>query len=104
MTLSIEQSILLATRCHLTDLRFRACQFGDGGSAFVDALQNRTSSLHVLQFGEKAALNDDNWKRLVQLDNIKHLLLPHLSDEVALLPFSAPVESLYYEIASSSIS
>ena len=38
-TLSVEQSVVLATRLHSVQLTFEECTFEDKGNAFVNALQ-----------------------------------------------------------------
>ncbi|GAX12461.1 hypothetical protein FisN_24Hu035 [Fistulifera solaris] len=103
LTLSADQAVVLATQNHDMRLTLRACEFNDGGVAFIDALQSRESRLTALVFDEKTGLSDVSLKRLLQLDKIKSLTLPSLEDELALLPFSARVDYLDYTIFSSSL-
>lgn len=77
--------------------------FEDGGTAFVDALQKRKSSFGSLTLVDSLPLNDDNLKRLLQVDTIDHLDLTSLNHELDLLPFSAQVDYLDYLISSSSL-
>ena len=102
VTLSAPQSAFLATRTHTTRLTLCRCQFEDEGTAFVDALENRKSSFGRLDFGDKVALNDENLKRLLQIEMIDHLGLPELKDELALLPFSTKAKYLDYDFSSAS--
>ena len=91
LTLSVEQSIALATRPYPAQIMFLDCDFGDGGSAFVDALERRESSFGL------SPLDADNLKRLLQVDAIEKLIFSLLDDDVALLPFSAKAERLDYD-------
>jgi hypothetical protein len=103
LTLSAEQSVVLSTQSHPTKLSFWTCKFEDGGRAFVDGLQNRNSSFGSLHFLESIALDDGNLERLFALKIIERLELPRLDDAFALLPFSAEVDHLEYEVSSCSL-
>ena len=109
LALSAAQSVAVALTPHPTRLRLYGCSFEDGGTAFVDALQERQSTfgsldfVSSLEFAGTTALNDDNLKRLFQVDKIERLTLPRLKDELALLPFSARADYLDYTITSASL-
>ena len=110
---SAEQSVILATRpCPLNVelyVVWRAAKlaFGDGGTAFVDALQTRQSSFGSLSIssesGRHMPLSDANMKRLLELDNMfEKLNNSYMKGEMALLPFSTKVKALVYEINSKT--
>ena len=84
--------------------RFSACDFEDEGTAFIDAMQKRTSVFGVLLFKPSTGLSDANLRLLLQIDTMQHLGLPRLNSKLALLPFSARVDYLDYEISSSLLS
>ena len=104
VSLSSEQSIVLATRPQPVQLTFQSCSFIDEGTAFVTALENRKSSFGSLtiQFltGGTTGLKNVNMRRLFKVDVISHLSLSSLikEEELVLLPFSAPVDALDYTI------
>lgn len=105
LKLNVEQSIVLATKPHPTRLAFMWCKFEGRGTAFVDALCNRKSSFGALVFEERTGLSDDNLEHLLQVVMTDHLRIPLLNDkDLALLPFSALVNSLNYDIYSSLLS
>ena len=99
MNLSAQQSIVLATRPHLIWLTLDGCEYEDYGTAFVDALETRTSSFGSLTFAGYMRFTDSNLRRLLQVDVFEHLTLPCLDDdgELALLPVAAKVDHLEYE-------
>ena len=104
ITRSAEQCTVLVTRSHPLRLTFWECMFEDGGTALVDALERRESSFGALNF-QSTVLDDDNMRRLLRVNTIGHLGLSLLDDtELALLVFSAPVDSLEYDIYLSSLS
>lgn len=76
--------------------------FEDRGSAFVRALQERLSPFGKLTFVKAVKLDKDILERLLQVSTIEELNLPVLKDECLLLPFSAPVQALFYTISSKS--
>jgi hypothetical protein len=104
LTLSAEQGTFLATRPHPARIDFISCSFDDGGLAFVEALEKRQSSLGSLTLSGDILLNEDHMKRLLKVPTIDHLSLsmPDYKD-LGLLPFSAPVNSLYYETKLTSL-
>ncbi len=107
LTLSVEQSIFLATRPHPMQVTVQFCNFEDQGTEFVDALASRKTSFgslaYRLPYHDDKPFADDIMRRLLQVDTIKELNLSCLQDELALLPFSARVEYLDYEIDTSSL-
>jgi hypothetical protein len=103
LTLNVEQSIVIAKSPYVMNVRFSDCSFEDQACGFIDAMQSRNSSSDVLLFEESTGLSDDNLKRLLQLDTMEQLALPCLNKEIAMLPFSAKVNHLDYEISSSSL-
>jgi hypothetical protein len=77
------------------------CTLEDGGTAFVDALEDRQTPFGSIKFETFVALDSKNLKRLLKLDVLNRLELPYVTDpEVSLLPFSARVETLEYNIFS----
>ncbi|GAX14121.1 hypothetical protein FisN_8Hu043 [Fistulifera solaris] len=104
--LSTQQSTILATRPHPVRLVFNDCELEDSGTAFLDALESYSSSLALLKFEESLPLDYRNLQRLLALNGvIDELSLPLLlDDEFALLPFSANVRRLEYELLASSLS
>jgi hypothetical protein len=107
ITLSAAQSVALATRPHPVTIKYYDSVLADGGTAFVNALQDRKSSfgsLTVEQYrSNDLPLNVDNLRRLLQVETIEHLGLPLLFDnELVLLPFSAKADSLFYEFRMES--
>ena len=103
VTLNAEQAVVLATMPYSIEVHLGRCHFEDSGTAFVDALESRKSSFRKLEFAKNIPLDEDNLKRLLQVDKIMRLALPRLNDELALLPFSANVEFLEYRIAATSL-
>ena len=101
--LSAAQSLFLATRPQQIRLTLCDCTFEDGGTIFVNGLEDRTSLFGALAFETSITMHDDSLKRLLQCDMIGHLALPELNDEMALLPFVANVHRLDYQIRSSSL-
>ena len=99
--LNAEQTRALATLPDPIEVYLRGCQFEDLGTTFVIALEDRQSSFGMLHFDETTPLDDDNLKRLLQVDKIDWLQLPKLNNELALLPFSAKAQALEYHIAST---
>ncbi|GAX27729.1 hypothetical protein FisN_13Hu173 [Fistulifera solaris] len=104
ISLTVKQTIALATRSHPIKLGFWECEFEDGGTAFVEALERRKSSFGSLRFTNNTGFSDDNLKRLLQLDVIDYLELPPLSEELVFLPFSTKVGHLEYEIKTPFLS
>ncbi len=103
LKLSAAQSAVLATRPGPIELILEECTFSDEGKAFVDAAESHKSSFKTLAFVNSSPLNDDNLKRLLQLDTIERLGLPQLSDDLALLPFAAKIDHLDYDILTLSL-
>ncbi|GAX20780.1 hypothetical protein FisN_7Hu091 [Fistulifera solaris] len=101
LILSVEQSIVFATQSHT--LLFKSCVFEDGGTAFIDALETRKTTMLDLTFIQSLQLNDDNLKRLIQVDSLEYLELPCLEGELTSLPFSAKTKKLRYFISSSAL-
>ena len=106
ISLTAEQCTVLATRPHPVQLTFSMdTRFMDTGTAFVDALEHRTSPFGSLTIEEYVWLSRENLRKFLKLDVIEHLSLPGLSnDELALLALSAKVDSLTCEIGSSLLS
>jgi hypothetical protein len=94
--LSVEQSITLATRDHPVALEFVSGMFEDGGTAFLDALQNRQEPFGSLMFSLKKPINEVNMQRLPQLESIDHFQTYHLKDD-KLLPLSSRAKSVTFE-------
>jgi hypothetical protein len=111
LTLSAAQSNVLATRLRPIDMAIWDSNFADGGNAFVSALQGRGSPFGSLTFQcdgrDFIDIDDDIFKRLLEVDTIQHLHLPYQyvdrNHELILAPFSAKVESLNYYIWSDDI-
>ncbi|GAX17698.1 hypothetical protein FisN_10Lu417 [Fistulifera solaris] len=102
-----KQSIKLATRpfplkLKLTDDLERRLAFKDGGTAFIDAIQERQSPFGNLKFscyGRTLPLNSHALARLTRLeDKFESLKLSQVAADCALLPLSAKVQSLDYFI------
>ncbi|GAX18842.1 hypothetical protein FisN_26Hu144 [Fistulifera solaris] len=105
LVLSVEQSLILATRTQPIGLSFASSSLDDYGDAFVDALAGRQSSFGSLTLDGTPALVNDNVERLLQVDCLDHLDLPfYFEDDRALLPFSAKVNSLSYILFTDDIS
>lgn len=86
MRLSAAQLNVLATRPHPIRLTFDACELEDGGTAFVDALENRQSSFSSSTFKGPVLFSEDNMKRLFQqVNTIDHLRLLELDDDTLAL-------------------
>jgi hypothetical protein len=103
LTLSAEQSRVLATRPHAVELAFCGCLFDDHGDAFVDALLSRQSLFGSLEIEDNDLLSDNNLKRLLQADVLNYLGLPSLKNELLFLPLPARVDSLDYRMSSKSL-
>ncbi|GAX29099.1 hypothetical protein FisN_7Hu304 [Fistulifera solaris] len=84
-------------------MTFENCWFQDGGETFVDVLEHRQTRLGTLSFPYNTPFHKDHLKRLIQANKAEQLILPRLDDELDLLPISAPVQSLTYEVAFSSL-
>ena len=103
--LNARQLTTLATRPHPIWLTFSYCQFEDQGSSFVNALEKRASSFGSLEFKGRMSLTIGTLKRIFELNYvIEELGLPCLNPEFVLLPFSAKVRQLDYEIRTSTLS
>jgi hypothetical protein len=76
--------------------------FQDYGSAFVDALERRTSPFGILEIGQHQ-LSIENIKRLIQLDVFDNLIIGAVGGEHALLPFSAKANTLSYTIHAQHV-
>ena len=95
---SERQSITLATRPHLIQLALCECEFEDEGTAFVDALERRTSSFGSLAIKGSTTLSLTNVKRLLQVDTVEILGLPYMDDDECFhLSLAAKVDRLNYE-------
>ncbi|GAX21809.1 hypothetical protein FisN_30Hu008 [Fistulifera solaris] len=101
LTLSAEQSVVLASQSNRLTL-FK-CHFEDFGAAFVDALPQRQQKFGSLAFVADTPFDNHNLRHLLQVETIERLTLPNIEAELALLPFSAKVESLDYQIAYTSL-
>lgn len=104
LTLNSVQSAVLASRPHPTRLKLLDCSIEDAGTALVDALQQRETSLGSFSDLWYTSLSDDNLKRLLKIKMIEHLELPFLERELTFLPFSAQMDSLTYNICSETLS
>ncbi|GAX21810.1 hypothetical protein FisN_30Hu009 [Fistulifera solaris] len=113
LTMSAEQSVVLAAQTQSIHLTLMNCIFDDWGTAFVDALQNRQQSFGSLTIEsnteslsaswEKTPFSSSNLRRFLQVDTIKHLTLPAMSGEFALLPFSTKLDQLDYKITFAAL-
>jgi hypothetical protein len=100
--LSAEQSVVMATALQSTDLTLGGCAFANIGTALVDELEARQSSDGSITWESNIPMDDDNLKRLLQLD--VHLnLLTLRNSNLGLLPFSVKTNSLEYDHVSSSL-
>ncbi|GAX27730.1 hypothetical protein FisN_13Hu172 [Fistulifera solaris] len=104
LTFSAKQTAAMATVSNPVTLSFSECEFEDGGKAFVDALEKRKSSFGSLSFVNTSPLRNDYMRRLSRLDVINRLELPFLDDSISLLPFSAKLDQLEYDICTSVLS
>ncbi len=110
MTLTVAQSLILATRPDRVGLMMdQKCCFKDSGDAFVNALENRLSPFGI-PFGSfgvncesSVFMFKENLKRLLQLAIFEKLTLCPMPDDLVLLPFSAAVHSLDYKINFPSV-
>jgi hypothetical protein len=98
-----ENSAILATRpCPLNlKISLHHFAFSDDGTAFVDALEKRTSSFGTLIL----QLDTDGWpfdhtniNRLLRLNVFEKLAFCSLNDDMVFLPFSTQVKTLEYYI------
>ena len=106
--LSEAQSIILATRSYPLELELTTSyvrggvSFVDQGSSFVDALESRQSSFGSLCFDSTInpmPFSSSNLKRLLQLDGMfETLTLGSVYEEIVLLPLTAKVNKLTYEM------
>ena len=103
LTMSAGQSVVLVSRPHAVQLEFDGCVFTDGGTAFVDALENRESSLGSLTFEGNPGFTEAILKRFLQVDVIDELRFVGSNDQLTLLPFSAKVDHLEYSISASAL-
>jgi hypothetical protein len=112
---SPEQSVILATRPFPLNLTLaqseetnRGWVFQDGGTAFIDALEQRATSFGFLTINFPRNLmpfSRNNLIRLFQLDVVlDKLTMCALDPELVLLPFSAKVKALQYEVDAKHIS
>ena len=102
-TWNSEQSIVLATRRYTLNLKLDGCYFSfvDGGSSFVDALENRQTtfgSLHIACRGPGQPFNLVTLRRIVGLETLGKLGIRFPDRECFLLPFATNVDSLDYGI------
>ena len=72
-------------------LTLHCCEFHDGGTALVDALEDRTSAFGSLKVDGLTTFSFNNLKRLLQLEELG---LPCFQDKLAVLSFSAKVRRL----------
>ena len=105
-----EQSVILATRpypLHLSLTSYgsssRDFDFQDGGTAFGDALENRTSSFGTLGDAGNNVLRIFTLRRLFHLDKFDKLAIDSLAREDALLSLSAKAKAMSCEVCASSI-
>ncbi|GAX18850.1 hypothetical protein FisN_26Hu152 [Fistulifera solaris] len=105
MTLSIEQSEVLATKLHPFFLTLKSCIFEDSGKKFVDTLAHRKfDNFSSLAFAGSLALNEYNLKRLLQLEVIDALRVPWLNnDDLTLMTLSSKFYSLTCCLEISSL-
>ncbi len=101
-TFNAAQSVVLGTWSHPYTLKIEnTFSLDDGGTAFMDALEARTSSFGSLDFAYyniERFVNDDNLERLLKLEILEKLSLYILEEEYALLPFSTHLTALGYTI------
>jgi hypothetical protein len=113
-----DQSVVLATRPYSLKLWMqfyfqvsKQVGFLDGGAAFVDALQKRKFRFGALYLEFYSCdlpyclvFSNSNLKRLLELeDKIELLSIRDINDDIALLPLSAKVESLYYSFGAARL-
>jgi hypothetical protein len=106
-TWTVEQSIRLATRpgplkiqLYTPSTNYGGFSFTDGGTAFVDALQQLTSSFEslCLHFNRCNSFTNENYVRLLQLEHAVEKLELYMFRPDPLLPFRAQVHCLNYRI------
>ncbi|GAX17954.1 hypothetical protein FisN_18Hu165 [Fistulifera solaris] len=98
-----EQSEILASRSYYLKLQISyEFIFADGGTAFIDALERRSTSFGYLEIactGKSKIMSNFNWARLFKLDRcFEELRVAYLGKRSLLLPFSMKVKSLVYAI------
>lgn len=105
LTISAEQSVILATRKLPVYLRFDCfCAIEDNGDALVSALQNRQSPIGSLIFSavncsdDKVWLSNRNVQRMLQISYIDKLVLDGcFSDDLIPFLFSSPIETIHLD-------
>ena len=109
-----EQSVALATcpsplhlRFSTTSTRMGGFSFHDKGTAFVTALEHRSTpfgSLYMDFEPNDVPFNAENLQRLVQLENkFEKIAFFLMKKELVLLPFSAKVNALEYQWEAKSV-
>ncbi|GAX17675.1 hypothetical protein FisN_10Lu392 [Fistulifera solaris] len=95
--LSVEQSVVLATRSVPLYVKLVGCPFPDKGIAFIDALKKRHSSFGALQL--KIDTEDIPYlNQLLQLHVFETLVINSLYAPFSFRPLCAPVKTLEYEV------
>ncbi|GAX17692.1 hypothetical protein FisN_10Lu412 [Fistulifera solaris] len=107
-TWNTQQSVIVATRAHHLRLSSSYGYFAlkDGRTVFVDALATRQASFGSLAIecdAEDMPFCRDNLKRLLQLDVLEKLAIRSVGEECALMPLSAKVHILDYNIQSKDV-
>ncbi len=103
-----EQCVAFVTRPYPVDLTIGgAFQSKNDETAFVNALEQRTSSFGTLRIdyedSNQLPFRVNHLQRLLQCNVFEQLNLSEIPKEVALLPFSAKVNALGYTISSTRI-
>lgn len=101
--MNADQSAVLATIPHTLNLMISIyVDIADDGTAFVDALVNRSSSFGSLaiEYAYFSPVDTQNLKRLFQVELLETITLTDYSGdaECAGLPFSAKVNALVYQL------
>lgn len=112
LTISAEQSVILATMIHPVHLRFGCFSvIEDNGDALTSALQNRQSPFGYLNFSavncndDKIWLSDSNVQRILQIPFINELVLDGcFSDDLIPFIFSSPIETVRVDDCHGRIS
>ncbi|GAX27733.1 hypothetical protein FisN_13Hu168 [Fistulifera solaris] len=103
LTLTAQQSDFLASGSLPIGVVFSSCEFEDGGTAYVSALEKRKSSFGSLSLNVNVPFDDDNLMRLAQVDMLETLFTECWPGDLAFLPFSAKAGFLEYDIPVSAL-
>ena len=108
LTLTAEQSVILATRPYPMNLELTkkgrgGFEFNDNGTAFVDALEKRHSSFGSLCMTDPRKFSIANMKRLLKWEIFEKLKVASYNKELILLPLATKVPQLIYEMDAKLI-